>query len=416
MQTKQPPTQTDEPWSEEAFIQTLQQRKRRVFAWGTGSTLLATTLFLYHAHLTYSPPPPTNKRPQTHTIPHKKHTTTHHKKHTTTHHKKQRITTPTTKKTKTDGVWPGYFRSRRLAAEKLSPRYEALKIIHNPKKRPGPSDWLSSFTEPGQSFKQYLVSSPVRRNEVYNNIYIQPLGTFTKQQRTLLRHTARYMSLYFCAPVVLKKPLSVYIPPEAKRTNPHTKQTQWHAGYLLRYVLTPRRPVDTLAYIGFTATDLWPGSGWNFVYGLASLRERIGVWSMARNGTLGRSKRETRMALRRTIKIATHETGHILSMKHCTAYECNMNGVNHQKESDTTPLALCPICLRKLIWNTKCDPKKRFRRLERFSKKHGLHKEATFFRRSAAFFDKHSKTPLSEELRILRKYKFFLRSAGSFQK
>ena len=36
--------------------------------------------------------------------------------------------------------------------------------------------------------------------------------------------------------------------------------------------------------LAITAFDLWPGPGWNFVFGQASLTERVGVWSMARNG------------------------------------------------------------------------------------------------------------------------------------
>jgi HSP20 family molecular chaperone IbpA len=57
--------------------------------------------------------------------------------------------------------------------------------------------------------------------------------------------------------------------------------------YLLYEVLEPDRPEDALAYLALTASDLWPGEGWNFVFGQANLRRRVGVWSLYRNGDPG---------------------------------------------------------------------------------------------------------------------------------
>ena len=51
----------------------------------------------------------------------------------------------------------------------------------------------------------------------------------------------------------------------------------------------PRRPEDAVAVLGLTTSDLWPGEGWNFVFGQASLRDRIGVWSLYRFGDPERS-------------------------------------------------------------------------------------------------------------------------------
>lgn len=47
-----------------------------------------------------------------------------------------------------------------------------------------------------------------------------------------------------------------------------------------------------------------------------------------------------RLCLRRTLMIAAHETGHVLTMQHCIAAQCLMNGVNNQEERDRTPLHL----------------------------------------------------------------------------
>ena len=53
--------------------------------------------------------------------------------------------------------------------------------------------------------------------------------------------------------------------------------------------------------------------------------------------------------LRRTLGTASHELGHVLTMYHCTAFRCLMNGSNHQEERDGRPLHLCSVSLRKLF-------------------------------------------------------------------
>ena len=147
-------------------------------------------------------------------------------------------------------------------------------------------------------------------------------------------------------------------------------------------MLEPRLPKDAVAYIAFTTSDLWPGRGWNFVFGQASLRSRVGVWSIYRNGDPERSPAAFRLCLVRTMKTATHETGHMFSMLHCTAYECNMCGSNHREESDRRPIALCPECVAKLWWITKSDPVERYRKLAAFSRKNGLRAEADSYEKS----------------------------------
>ncbi len=90
--------------------------------------------------------------------------------------------------------------------------------------------------------------------------------------------------------------------------------------------------------IALTTSDLWPGKGWNFVFGQARLRERVGVWSLYRNGDPDESEGAFRLCLLRTIKTATHETGHMFSLRHCTKYECNMCESNNSEESDRSPM------------------------------------------------------------------------------
>jgi archaemetzincin len=46
-----------------------------------------------------------------------------------------------------------------------------------------------------------------------------------------------------------------------------------------------------------------------------------------------------------------HEIGHLFGMKHCTFYNCLLNGCNSFEEFDSKPIYMCPVCLRKLQSN-----------------------------------------------------------------
>jgi archaemetzincin len=185
--------------------------------------------------------------------------------------------------------------------------------------------------------------------------------------------------------VTIRNDLSLdLIPDEARRKHPEWGMDQILSTYVLDTVLYPRLPKDATAYIAFTPSDLWPGEGWNFVFGQASLSHRVGVWSLFRFGDPDESDEAFRLCLKRTIKTATHETGHMFSMLHCIQYKCNMCGSNHLAESDRRPLWLCPHCLAKLCWATKADPENRFERLAAFCEKNGLGQEKAFFEKSLA--------------------------------
>ena len=166
---------------------------------------------------------------------------------------------------------------------------------------------------------------------------------------------------------------------------------QLHTRYILQRLLTPNPPKRAVAYLALSSEDLWPGKGWNFVYGEAMLMQRVGVWSLYRFGSLGVSKAGDKRVLRRTLKVATHETGHMFSMHHCIAYECNMNGSNHLVEMDNTPLPLGPVCLAKLQWSNGCNLRDRFRSLLKLSKRWGLVKESRFFAKSLKTLTQFSK-------------------------
>lgn len=279
----------------------------------------------------------------------------------------------------------GFASSIWAADDGLPPPFRKLLPLHQKLGRPSPGDWLAEHPEPGQTYRQYIQGNPVKPDQTRRILYVQPLGDFTPTQKGIVEKTAAYMGRYFNLPVKVREtlPTSV-VPAKARRVHPVWKDRQILSTYVLDDLLTPRLPKDAAALIAFTSSDLWPGEGWNFVFGQASLEDRVGVWSIYRYGDPDESAEAYRRCLLRTIKVGTHETGHMFSLGHCTFYECNMAGSNHLAEADRCPAWLCPVCLAKLCWATGDDPQKRYERLASFCKENGLKREQEFFEKSLA--------------------------------
>jgi archaemetzincin len=290
-------------------------------------------------------------------------------------------------------VWTALAATRSSAGDpsraELPATFARLLPLHTKLGPPQPGEWLDGHKEPGQTYEQYLHGQPVRVDRQRRVIYIQPLGEFGAAQRKVLDRTAEFLGVYFQLPVKVRDDLSLdVIPASARRVHPSWHVKQILSTYVLDKVLRPRLPADACAYIALTTSDLWPGEGWNFVFGQASLSERVGVWSIARNGDPHGNDAEVKLCLLRTLKTASHETGHMFSMQHCTLYECNMCGSNHREEADRRPLWLCPQCLAKLCHATGADPVRRFRELAAFSERAGLKAEQEFYEKSLKVLEK----------------------------
>lgn len=263
---------------------------------------------------------------------------------------------------------------------KIKRSINTLKPLHKQLGKPKPGQWLANHKEKGQTFSQYVRVRPNVLRPERKTLYVQPIGEFDKNRKKLVDVSSEFLGIYFNCPVKIleTKPESI-IPESAQRDHPQWGVHQLLTTHILDKVLAPELPEDAFATIAFTSSDLWPGKNWNFVFGYAALRDRVGVWSLARFGDPNESEESFKKCLVRTLKVATHETGHMFSIQHCIKYECNMQGSNSLEESDTQPLFLCPECHAKIIYATGADPVKRYQKLIEFCEKYKLEKEKDYF-------------------------------------
>ncbi|MCD4792032.1 MAG: archaemetzincin [Bacteroidales bacterium] len=255
--------------------------------------------------------------------------------------------------------------------------FKKLNVFHTPLGKPKPGDWLYYKDEPGQSFKKYINSGPVVPTKTRNKIYILPIGKFYDTETFVINETAKFMHLFFNLEVVIKNivPSSV-IPVSAQRY--HFDTNQFHTKYILKEVLYKNLPSDAVVYIAITSNDLYPKDDWNFVFGQANIKKRVGVSSIFRLKYDDLDTSNYHLFLKRIAETTTHETCHMFSILHCTNYKCMMNGSMHLEEADSKPLYLCPECLAKLIWCTNQDVIERYDKLKSFFDKHNFSDEADF--------------------------------------
>lgn len=244
---------------------------------------------------------------------------------------------------------------------------------------PQPGDWLAVHKEKGQSFDQFARSHPNRPDKIHKKIYLQPLGQFPDGRVPLVDRLKEYAGVYFAMEIQVLPPLALSGNKITTRTNPYTKNRQILTADVLA-LLRKNLPADAFCLLAITMEDLYPEPSWNFVFGQAMLRGRVGVYSFARYDPAfygeKRGSDYEQVLLRRSGKVLVHETAHMFGLHHCIYFKCVVNGSNHLKESDARPLHLCPVCLRKLQHSIRFDVVNRYRRLLRFYQKVGFDNDA----------------------------------------
>ena len=261
----------------------------------------------------------------------------------------------------------------------------------DPIPEPGPSDWLTHHAESGQTFGEFTRGYPNRPDQKRNRLYLIPLGDFSNQagadgENTNYAPDLKSMETFAGAFFGMK---TTFLPQQTLDGLP-IKQRERRGGEpqllstdVLSWLKT-QTPDDAYCVVALTMHDLYPAEDWNFVFGQASLRDRVGVYSFARylpsfHGEKA-DENTPSLVIRRSCRVLAHETGHMFGIKHCIHFHCLMNGSNHLQESDAAPIHLCPVCLRKLHSSVHFDIHDRYEKLRDFSEQAKWNEEATWIR------------------------------------
>jgi len=236
--------------------------------------------------------------------------------------------------------------------------------------KPRSGEWLDHFIEAGQTAEEFANGWHNKKTGKRHTIYLLPLEPLTDLQKKCLPVMARYGKAFFDCETKL---LPAHSMPKSAH-NP--KRGQYDAANVLAW-LKSRVPEDALVYTAVTGADLYHGN-LNFVFGVGSLAERVGLYSVHRYGT------DYPVLLRRALKVMNHEVGHIFSLPHCIFYKCSVNGSNSLTESDGRPIHYCPVCLAKLQKALGFDPPKRFAALAAFYRSVGFSEDAVFVEKRSA--------------------------------
>jgi len=257
-----------------------------------------------------------------------------------------------------------------------------LKDLTKKKAAIQPGDWRESYTEIHEPYKAYIARNPTSATAERTKLYVVRLGDFDQKGKEIFDVTKSHLASFFQIEVEELAPISEStIAKKYKRNNTYGEQIA--TPILLDSLLPSLLPDSGFALIAFSINDLYPNEEWNYVFGQASLQNRVGVWSMARLGDYNLSTASYNQCLLRTIKVATHETGHMFGIKHCVLNECMMNGSNSLTESDRQQSWLCWECLSKLCWNRKIMPAAHLRTMSYFYTKHNIDSKATYYYKSA---------------------------------
>jgi archaemetzincin len=262
---------------------------------------------------------------------------------------------------------------------------EALRVALDPTTDfapipvPKPGDWLAEHEESGQTYMDFLKSARSVPDEDRRKIYLQPLGEFEEDRTSSLEALSDYAAAYFEMDVEVLPVLELRDHRITTRVNPLTRNRQILTTDVMA-LLNRKVPIDAFCVLAITMQDLYPHPTWNFVFGQASLQERVGVFSFARYDPAfyGEERRQgyRKILLRRSCRVLAHELAHMFSLAHCIYFRCVLNGSNHLQESDSRPLHLCPVCLRKLQDSIGFDVIRRYGNLLDFYERVGFEEEA----------------------------------------
>ena len=245
------------------------------------------------------------------------------------------------------------------------------EIYHKPLPPPEKDEWLYSHKENGQTYSQFLSYNLIRpsKNKI---IYINPLQ---EMSQTFLDNCVLYcQSFFYPLKIKLIKIINLKSLNIESRINGYTNKIQYNASQI-NSKMAKFVPNDAHCVLSILLDDLYPKPDWNFVFGLANIQQRVGVFSFARFDPAfwGKNRPDNyeNYLLYRSCNTLTHEICHTFGMLHCIYYNCLMNGSNSLKEQIKRPLIECPVCLRKLHEVIGFDCKERYNKIKEVSKLFG---------------------------------------------
>lgn len=243
--------------------------------------------------------------------------------------------------------------------EKIAFNDEALK-------NPTPEEWRYNKKEHNQTFQDFQKLKKIKPEEGKNTIYLQPIGEFNILQKKQIELTKQYLAKYFQLKTKILPTLPNTVFPKSAKRIRSNNQEQVLASYLLDSILVKKKPKDAVVLMGITEKDLFPRPEWNYVFGLASYENGVGVTSMFRFYDGNLTEVNFNKSLERLLKISSHEIGHMFGMSHCLNANCVMNGTNNLTETDSHFARACSLCQQKLNLSLKLDHKKRLLELKKF--------------------------------------------------
>lgn len=246
-----------------------------------------------------------------------------------------------------------------------------IKLSSSPK----PGSWRYNHEEHFQTFADFQKLKKIKPVPGKGTIYLQPIGQFDKLQKKEIVLIQHYLKTYFQLETKVLPVLSNTIFPEKVKRISKEGQEQVLAGYVLDSILIKRKPKDAIVLMGITEKDLFPLPEWNYVFGLASYKDGVGVTSIYRFADGQLTDSNFNKSLLRLIKISSHEIGHMFGISHCLNANCVMNGTNSLSETDYHLARACSLCQRKLNSSIHYDNKKRLHELKDFFEKQHLNTE-----------------------------------------
>jgi archaemetzincin len=215
--------------------------------------------------------------------------------------------------------------------------------------------------ESPQTYAEFLAEDPPRPQPGARTIAILPIGEYPRgfvveyesvrlvrsPETTLL---ARFLEAWFGLPVRVLPAMSDELL-ERLPARERDGRRQLEAKAVLEW-LRGRRAADETCLLALTLEDLYADDA-AWVFGYASVDERVGVHSMLRYDpgfadVTARGPEFEHTILARALRVLAHEVAHMFGLRHCFHFECLMNPTAGLEDLDRLPLHLCPVCLRKL--------------------------------------------------------------------